>query len=139
MGAAKTAASRRYIARMAVAMAIYLVTLFLGETLIEGGAVDGLLLWGLAVLPGLAIIGAIYALGLYIVEESDEFLRMLVVRQALIATGIALGFASIWGFLENYGLVAHVDAYWIVVIWFFGNGLGALVTRITHGSWGVCW
>ena len=51
---------------------------------------------------------------------------MLMVRQTLWATGFALSVATIWGFLENFDLVGHVDAYYVAVLWFVGLGLGAL-------------
>lgn len=134
--AGKNSASRRYLVRMASAMGIYLLAILAGEYLIEGDRITGAMVWLFALLPGVAIAAAVYVLGLYIFEEKDEFLRMLCIHQALIATGITLTFASIWGFLENYALVAHIDVYWIVILWFSGFGFGALVTRIVHGSWG---
>lgn len=86
-----------------------------------------------AIIPALLIIGVFVAIGRYLVEERDEYVRMLMVRQSLIASGVALSFATIWGFLENFGLAPHVDAYWIAVIWFGGLGLGACVNKLTVG------
>lgn len=129
-------ASRRYMVRMVAAMGGYLIAILAGEYLIEGNRIAGPMVWMFALLPGLAIAAAVYVLGLYIFEETDEFLRMVCIHQSLVATGVALTFAAIWGFLENYGLVIHIDAYWLVILWFFGFGFGALVTRIVHGSWG---
>ena len=60
-------------------------------------------------LPALPIIGIFAAIGRYLVEEQDEYVRMLMVRQTLWASGFALSVATIWGFLENFGLVGHVD------------------------------
>jgi len=100
--------------------------------------VTGPIVWPLALLPGLGIVGAFYAIGMLIVETGDEFVRMLMVRQTLIATGFALSVASVWGFLELFGLVEHVEAYWIVVVWSFGLLLGLLSNRLTHGAWGTC-
>ena len=42
-----------------------------------------------------------------------------------VATGFTLSVVTIWGFLENFGLVSHVDAFYIAVLWFFGLGVGA--------------
>ena len=39
-------------------------------------------------MPGLAICGVFWAIGRLIVDEKDEFIRMLIVRQTLIATGV---------------------------------------------------
>ena len=139
MAAAATAARRRYLVRIALAMAIYVVSLFGADHLIEHRNVSGTLAWALALVPGLAVAGLIWAIGMFILEQSDEFLRMLMIRQTMIATGLALSAASIWGFLEEFELVGHVEAFWIVVVWSFGLLVGALANRITHGTWGNCW
>ena len=132
-------AQRRYLWRMGVAMAIYVASLFLAQYLVSQQKVSGGIVWALALVPGLAIAGAVYALGMLIIEQTDEFIRMLVIRQVLIGTGITLALTAIWGFLEHFDLVRHIDAYWVVILWFFGVGLGSVVNRITHGSWGQLW
>ena len=129
---------RRYLLRLGISMAIYLVTLFTGKYLVNNELADGPVIWMLGLLSGFAIIGAFYAIGMLIVETKDEFVRMLIVRQVLYGTGIALSLATMWGFLENFGLVEHVEAFWIAVIWFFGFGIGALFNRIKYGASGEC-
>ncbi len=62
-----------------------------------------------AILPALPIIGIFGAMGRYLVEERDEYVRMIIVRQTLWASGFALSVATIWGFLESFDLVGHVD------------------------------
>jgi hypothetical protein len=90
--------------------------------------------WLVAILPALPIIGIFFAIGRYLVEEQDEYVRMLMARQTLWASGIALSVATAWGFLENFGLVGHVDAYYIAVLWFFGLGVGRIVNKLTLGE-----
>lgn len=87
-----------------------------------------------AVVPALLIIGIFVAIGRYLVEERDEFVRVLMVRQTLIASGMALSFATLWGFLESFGLAPHVEAYWFAVTWFGGLGVGACINKFTLGS-----
>ena len=135
---ARSPASRRYLQRLAAAMGVYLVSLFAAEYLISREMVDGPLMWVLALVPGLAVVGAFYAVAMLIVEQRDEFVRMLVVRQTLIATGFSLSIATVWGFLENFELVPHIPAYWVAILWFFGFGLGGFVNKQTMGSWGEC-
>ena len=135
---AKSPASRRYKQRIAIAMGAYLVSLFAAEYLISRGLVDGPLMWTLALIPGVVVTGAFYAIAMLIIEQRDEFMRMLVVRQVLIATGIALSIATIWGFLENFELVPHIDSYWVGILWFFGFGVGGFVNKRTLGAWGEC-
>jgi hypothetical protein len=134
-----TPAARRYMLRVAIAMAIYLVSLFTAEYLIERVGVSRPLAFALALIPGVAVAGLFYAIGMFIVETKDEFMRMLLVRQQLIAAGFALSVACVWGFLEQYALVEHVKAFWIVVVWTFGQFVGMVSNRITHGSWGESW
>ena len=87
-----------------------------------------------AILPALPIVGLFLATGRYLVEEQDEYVRMLRVREMLWAMGFTLSCATIWGFLDNFGLVGHVDAYWIVVLWYFGQAIGAIANRLTLGA-----
>ena len=70
--AASKAPARRYLRRLSTAMAIYLLSLFAGEYLIERDLVSGPVTWVLALLPGLAIIGAFWAIAMLIVETEDE-------------------------------------------------------------------
>jgi hypothetical protein len=94
----------------------------------------GLAAYVVAVLPALPIIGVFGTVGRYLVEEQDEYLRMLMVRQTLWASAIALSLATVWGFLESFQLAGHVDAYYIAVVWFFGLGVGACINRFTIGA-----
>ena len=130
---------RRYLWRLGISMSIYVVSLFVGKMLVKHDAVDGAALWSLALLPGLSVVGAFYAIAMLIIEQKDEFVRMLIVRQVLYATGIALSLTTVWGFLENFGLVNHVEGYWVAILWFFGFAVGGLINRLTLGSWGECW
>src|SRR5664279_3085318 len=131
-----TSPRRRYLERLSSSMAIYVVSLFAAKYLISRNLVEGPVVWILGLMPGLAVVGVFYAISMLIIEQKDEFIRMLIVRQTLIGTAVALSISTVWGFLENFGLVAHVDSFWIAIIWFFGFGFGGLINRITHGSWG---
>jgi hypothetical protein len=91
-----------------------------------------------AILPALPVIGIFGAIGRYLVEEQDEYLRLLMVRQTLWASAFALSLATVWGFLDSFELVGHADGYYIVIAWFFGLGLGGLYNRLTLGDSGSC-
>lgn len=133
----KGEAQKRYIKRVAISTSFYLAAFALMTFSIADGDPPFALRALLAILPGLAIIGIFWAIGRLIIEEQDEFMRMLIVRQSLVATGFALSAASIWGFLEAADVVPHLDAYWVAVAWFFGLGLGAIMNRIQYGTWGA--
>lgn len=129
-------ASHRYLTRMALVMAFYLMTLFMAEHFIEDRGVTGLLAAFLAFLPGLSFAGVIWIFGALIVEEKDEFYRLLYVRQGLIATGVSFTLAAIWGFLETYKIVEPVAAFWWPTIWCLGIGIGAVANKIKYGTYG---
>ena len=131
MHASSRSALRRYNFRVGAATLAYLAALALAVRLVRGGLVDGPIAWVLAILPGLAVIGIFWAFARLLVEETDEYRRMLLVGQTLIATAFTLSVATVWGFLENFGLVAHIDGFYIAVLWFIGLGLGALYNRVS--------
>jgi hypothetical protein len=130
-------AQRRYVKRVAIFASAYLVVLALQVSLLEDADPSLAVRAGISVLPGLAVLGIFWAIGRLIVEEQDEFIRMLIVRQTLVATALALGFATLWGFLEVGEVVPHLEAYWFAVAFFFGQFVGAVSNRLTFGSWGA--
>jgi len=69
-------------------------------------------------------------MGRMLIEETDEYQRMLLARQAIIATGVMLSVTSVWGFLEDFGQVPHVPMYWAFIVWCAGLGVGAAVNEM---------
>ena len=120
-------AQRRYTIRVTVLMVGYVVLLFAANWLFKTGHANGPAAWLIAILPALPIIGVVAAIGRLIVELRDEYVRMLFVRQTLIATGFMLAVATAWGFLEDFGLVPHLPAYYAAILWFGGLGVGGCV------------
>ena len=127
-----------YLKRMLAVSLLYLGSLFAATMLIDEGDPITPLSIAIAIVPGLAVAGYFWAIARLIIELKDEFLRMLQVRMALVATGIALSAASIWGFLESFEQVPHIDAFWWPIAWFFGLGIGAVVNKLTYGTIGEC-
>ncbi|MEO6199329.1 MAG: hypothetical protein ABIO68_05275 [Sphingomicrobium sp.] len=134
----KTSAWRRYNQRVLWLSALYALFILAAVYGFKNAMVGDGIAYVVAILPALPIIGIFAAIGRYLVEEQDEYVRMLMVRQTLWASGFALSAATIWGFLESFGLAGHVDAYYIAVLWFGGLGLGACINKLTLGSSGRC-
>ena len=132
----KNPAMRRYLRRLAISMILYISFLFIALRYVD--AVTSPLAYVLGAMPGIAVLGVFWAMGRLLIEEKDEYLRMLLVRQTLVATAFALSIATVWGFLENVRLVPHVDAFYIAVLWFVGLGVGSLVNYLTLGDSGDC-
>jgi hypothetical protein len=134
---ARTPALKRYNKRVLWLSLFYVLFLIGAVYGFEHKLLRGPIAYLAALLPALAIVGVFVTIGRYLVEEQDEYIRMLMVRQTLWATGFALSIATVWGFLENFGLTGHVEAFYIAVLWFFGLGLGGVYNRLTVGD-GAC-
>jgi hypothetical protein len=132
----KTRATRRYNVRVIILSLLYAAFLIGAVYGFKHHLVAGPVAWVVAVLPALPIVGVFAAIGLYLVEESDEYVRMMMVRQTLWASGFALSIATVWGFLESFDLVGHVESYCVAVLWFGGLGLGACMNKLTLGGRG---
>jgi hypothetical protein len=100
-----TAAGRRYLRRFMPAMVAYVVVLFACVWAIHNWKPHGAQLVVLSVLPALPIIGAILVMALYLVEETDEFLRQRIASCMLFGTGVLLSVATVYGFLVNGGAI----------------------------------
>ena len=126
----ETEAGIAYNRRMLPLAAAYIVVL-LGVILMHDRLhVTGPALYLIAILPALPLIGVVWALGRFLIEETDEYQRALAVRKMLVATGFLLVLATIWGFLEEFGLVPHLPAYWCFITWCIGLGVGAGWNRL---------
>lgn len=130
---ASSPAERRYNRTVFILSVCYGAALIGAAALFKHHRLAGAIACCVAILPALPIVGIFAAIGRYLVDEGDEFLRMLMIRQALIASGAALSIATVWGFLESFDVAPHVEPYWIAVLWFGGLGLGACINKFTLG------
>jgi len=127
---AMSAYMRRYTIRMLAFGAAYAVTL-VGAIMImkQPWAPTGVPLYLLAVLPALPVIGMIWTIMRLAVETEDEYQRHLFGRQVLVATGLTLSLATIWGFLEDSDLVAVLPSYHVTVVWLAMFGIAGCFVR----------
>ena len=138
MSSYKSPAIRRYLIRLFVLMSIYLVTLFAAVTAFNAHAMSGIPAYALAVLPALPIIGVFWAVMRLLIEEHDEFVKLMHVRQCLVATGFCLTVMTIWEFLQNFDLVPQGNGgFGAAFFWFMGLGVGALYNWLTIGRDGL--
>ncbi len=125
-------AQRRYNMRVLGLSLAYAGALIGVSFVFRSSAPTGPLAWALALLPALPLVGIFVAMGRYLVEESDEYLRAMVARQSLIASGFMLIVTTCWGFLQSFGQLPHADFYWAAILWFAGLGLGSCVNRLAR-------
>lgn len=122
-------ASRRYLVRLVIVMALYAAALFGAVAYFNGEPSDGWIRYAVAVAPALPAIAVFWAVGMYLKEEDDEYLRYKVVRVSLIATAITLSLATAWGFLENFGAVPHIPAYYAFMVYWASVGLAQIALK----------
>ena len=135
----KSPAIRRYVIRIAALMSFYLVALLGASRAFRADLVSGPAAYVLAIVPALPIIGVFWAVMRLLVEEPDEFMRLLMVRQALIATGFCLTVMTIWEFLQNFDLIPPGNGgFGAAFFWFVGLGVGAFYNWLTVGTTGDC-
>ena len=127
------AAVRAYVRRFSIAMTVYVAMVVAASLLSETRLGEGPAIWVIAVLPALPLLYVFYAMGRYLSEQSDEYVKMLEIRKALVATGVTLAVATILGFLEIYAEAPHMPLFFIPVIWFGSLCLGQIVNRFVEG------
>ncbi len=128
----QNSAYRAYLRRFVPIMFVYVAAIMVANFTIPDGAEATAWTVAIAVLPGLAIVGVIWAMGRLLVELSDEYLRLIEVKKALIATGFALAVSSVWGLLEFYTDVPRLPIFFVFPIWCFGLALGSLWTKVSE-------
>ena len=130
-------AYRTYLRRMIFAVLLYVAAIIIAVKVLQHDAPISPTAVSLALLPGLAVLLMLRAVGRLLIELDDEFMRMLEVRKALIATGITLAVASVWGLLEMLTMAPKLEVFWIFPIWCGGLGIGAATNRIKYGTAGL--
>ena len=97
-------------------MAVFAYVFCMGAAVALGKAIGpgSPWLWLVALLPTLPILFIIWAMGRYLAEETDEFLRHRAVNAALIGLAAVLVLATVWGTFEQFKLVPHAPGWWLV-------------------------
>ena len=112
LGKSTSSAHKRYAIRTIAFMSGYVVV----NVAAIFGAFDDIAspvaAWALALTVSAPVIGQIWAT-LALMRESDEFVRAVVAKQFILASGLAMAIASVWGFGESYAAAPHIPA-WII-------------------------
>ena len=127
-------AQRRYFGRMIPITILYGFAVFFASSIIPDDAAATPLTIAVALVPALAVSGFIWAMGSYLTELTDEYVRLLEVRKALVATGLTLALASGWGILELFTDVPRIPLFFVFPVWCLGLAVGSLVNWMTMGA-----
>ncbi|MBP2161385.1 MULTISPECIES: hypothetical protein [Asticcacaulis] len=109
-------------------MALYVAALFLSILTIEAQKPTGPLLYLLAVLPALPVGGTIWVFLRYI-DKVDEYVRAVVTKRFILATGLTLFACTAWGFLENNAGAHEFSLYLVYPVWWGLFGLSSVFYR----------
>lgn len=83
----------------------------------------------MAVAAALPVLGIFASWGRYLSDESDEYQQSVALRRIAVATNATMGAAVVWGFLQAFGVMPLVEAYWIPFVWVVLQGFQACVAR----------
>lgn len=122
-GKARSQAWVRYQRRFWPVILTYAVVLVAVIRVFHTHPPSGPIKYVLAVAPALPLVGVILVLGLYLLEEADEFRRLQVVLSMLAGLGITLAATTAWGFLEVLAGARHVPMYWVFPIFCASMGI----------------
>ncbi len=122
-------ASKRYTARFATAMMLYVIVILAAVWWLNTAPPEGWLRYVVAVTPALPILGVLAAMGLYLVEETDEFGRTVLVQAMLWGLALVLAFTTIWGFLEELAAAPRFALYGEFPVFCGGMGVSQLFVR----------
>jgi hypothetical protein len=110
---------RRYNYRVLIAMAFYAVFLVADIWIFRHDHPTRVLAYLLAILPALPIIGILATAGFYLAEVKDEFQRTITIQSMLWSIGGTLAVTTVWGFLESFAEVRHLELIWVFPIFCF--------------------
>lgn len=118
---------QRYFFRLACFVTAYAGILIGGLWLAALGVPYGIRIF-LALATAAMICGVFWAIYRLMVECDDEYQRLLMVKQIILATGAMLAICTCWEFLRVYDVLAD-GPRWIGVIWLACWGLAAPIVR----------
>ena len=98
------------------------------------GAFDGMKppgTWGFSLVVAAPVIGHIWSYLVWM-RDSDEFVRTLTAKRFIVATGVTLAIASIWGFMELYAKAPHVSAAMVYPLLWASFGVVSPFIRTSH-------
>jgi len=124
-----TSAQRAHTRRVLWLMLAYVIILPTAIWLRSHVHLSNLAAAALALAASLPVLGIFASWGRYLSDEKDEYHHMVVMRRNAIATNATMGTCAVWGFLQAFGVMPLVEAYWIPVVWVVAQGCAPLFFR----------
>lgn len=91
----------------------------------------------MAIVASLPLLGIFASWGRYLSDEHDEYHQAIILRRNAIATNATMGAAIVWGFLQAFGVMPLVEAYWIPTVWVLMLGVSSCAPYLFRGRRGA--
>jgi len=118
----------RYTLGIALWMTLYVVILVGTISMIAHQHPTGMRLYILSVAPALPIGGTIFVFQRHL-GKVDEYVREVLTKRFVTATGLTLFLCTAWGFLENGANVHHVPLYLVYPLFWICFGVASVFYR----------
>ena len=123
-----TPAQRAHTRRVLLLMLVYVIVLPPLVWVRANTAVAGSIPTIMAIVAALPVLGIFASWGRYLSDERDEYHRSIALQRIAIATNVTMGAAVVWGFLQAFGAMPLVEAYWIPFVWVVVQGVFGFTT-----------
>ncbi len=113
-------AQRRYVIHSWSSAGLVLLLAVGAKMAFRLWSLNGVVAWFTAVLPALPIVWMLIATGEYLMDEKDEFVRMMLVQCLLFGIGGTLAVTTVWAYLEDFVRAPRLDLIWVYpMFWIF--------------------
>lgn len=86
----------------------------------------------MAIAASLPVLGLFASWGRYLSDERDEYHQALTLKRIAIATNATMGAAVVWGFLQAFGVMPLIEAYWVPFVWVVIQGVFGCVAMFAR-------
>ncbi|HEY6815532.1 MAG TPA: hypothetical protein VI168_08340 [Croceibacterium sp.] len=109
-----------YNLRMGAAFAACIMILSIAPGVAQRLPPGSAALWLLALAAAAPLCWGIWVTVRYLAQESDEYLRHLTVMSTLAGLAVVLVATTLWGFLDDLGMVPEAWAWWPLPVFAVG-------------------
>ncbi len=129
-----TPAQRAHTRRVLLLLLVYAIVLPPLVWIRAHTAVAGYIPTLMGIAAALPVLGMFASWGRYLSDERDEYHRSVTLQRIAIATNVTMGAAVVWGFLQAFGAMPLVEAYWIPLVWIAVQGAFGCFTAFGRGE-----
>ena len=132
-----TPAQRAHMRRVLWLLLVYAVILPPLVWLQANRQISHTLSLAMAIVASLPVLGIFASWGRYVSDERDEYHQALTLRRIAVATNATMGAAVVWGFLQAFGVMPLIEAYWVPFVWVVMQGMFACVEMVSSRNRGA--